>query len=107
MAAEPLYVPTPVCEVCWLIEHTIWEPESVDENGKVLMRLIGVDVPEKVNTDSVDVCSACGAITVAGIYELRDPKDFDEYAVDYSSEVYDPMSFTIELGTSEDEKEED
>lgn len=38
------------------------------------MRLTGVDVPVKVNTGAVEVCSNCGNITVAGIFEMQDPK---------------------------------
>lgn len=105
MAAEPLLIPVPICEVCWLIEHTNWEPESMDENGKILMRLTGVDIPEKVNTDSVDVCSDCGSITVCGIYELRDPatvrhlEDGDDG--EYESDDDDPTQFTFSLNPDE------
>lgn len=35
------------------------------------MRLKGVDVPEKVNSGSVEVCVVCGSITIAGIFELK------------------------------------
>ncbi len=38
------------------------------------MRLTGVDVPVKVNTGAVEVCTNCGNITVAGIFEMQDPK---------------------------------
>lgn len=64
--------PMPVCEVCWIQEHAKWEPESIDDTGNILMRLKGVDVPQKVNTGSVEMCSSCGKITIAGIFELRD-----------------------------------
>lgn len=46
----------------------------MDDEGNILMRLKGVDVPQKFNTQAVEVCSQCGNITVSGIYELRDPK---------------------------------
>ena len=39
--------PIAICEDCWLAEHVRWEPESIDETGSILMRLSGVDVPEK------------------------------------------------------------
>jgi len=58
-------------------EHAKWEPESMDKNGRILMRLKGVEVPSKVNNGSVEVCAMCGSVTIAGIYELK-----------LSSEVY-------------------
>ena len=61
--------PQPVCEKCWLKDHTHWEPESVDDTGNILIRLKGVDVPIKYNTGQVETCSECGEITVAGIIE--------------------------------------
>jgi hypothetical protein len=66
--------PMPVCEACWIRDHARWEPESIDDTGNILMRLKGVDVPQKVNTGSVESCSVCGGITVSGIFELRDPQ---------------------------------
>lgn len=45
----------------------------MDETGNILLRLVGVEVPQKVNTGEVDVCCMCGAITVCGIYEFKDP----------------------------------
>lgn len=82
--------PLAVCEVCWLLEHTRWEPESIDEKGSVLMRLMGVDVPHKINNEEVDVCCMCGSITVSGIYEFKDPTKV------YFSEENDP-EFELEL----------
>lgn len=109
MSAEPVLVPVPICEVCWLIEHTTWEPESIDQHGKLLMRLVGVDVPEKVNTDSVEICGVCNSITVSGIYIMRDPNmveflDDDEYS-DYE-EDHSPTSFTINLSEDRDFEDE-
>jgi hypothetical protein len=46
----------------------------MDSSGDILMRLTGVDVPVKVNTGAVEVCTNCGNITVAGIFEMQDPK---------------------------------
>lgn len=77
MAAEPVISPVPVCESCWMKEHARWEPESMDKNGRILMRLKGVDLPNKTGVGTVEVCAMCGAITVAGIYEMK-----------LSSEVY-------------------
>lgn len=74
MSGERVQHPVPMCEVCWLKEHARWEPESIDDTGNILMRLTGVDVPVKVNTGAVEVCGDCGKITVAGIFDLRDPE---------------------------------
>jgi hypothetical protein len=73
----------PVCEKCWLSEHTTWEPESMDKEGNILMKLTDVKVPKKMNTETPDICSECGEITVSGIYDMKDPNlvmfldDFD------------------------------
>jgi hypothetical protein len=109
MASEPLSIPVPICEVCWLIDHTVWEPESITESGQVLMRLKGVDIPKKYNTETVEICSECGGITVAGIYDLRDPatllflddKDEDVDILDYD----DVTRFYINLTTEQDTDE--
>ena len=61
-----------VCESCWLIEHSRWEPDSMDSTGSVLMRLLGVDIPDNTSVGSVEVCCLCGGITIAGIFEFRD-----------------------------------
>ena len=71
MAAEPVISPVPICEACWMDGHARWEPESMDKSGRILMKLKGVDVPEKINNGTVEVCAMCGAVTVAGIYELK------------------------------------
>lgn len=65
--------PMAMCESCWLVENTRWEPESIDENGRIILRLAGVGMPEMAGTDSVEVCCMCGELTVVGIYVLRDP----------------------------------
>lgn len=57
------------------------------------MRLVGVDTPEVSSTGSVDVCCMCGAITIAGIYEMKDPtkvyfiggETFKEFEVEFGS----------------------
>jgi hypothetical protein len=74
MSGEQLQTPMALCEACWLKDHARWEPESMDNKGDILMRLTGVDVPVKVNTGAVEVCTNCGNITVAGIFEMQDPK---------------------------------
>jgi hypothetical protein len=70
MSAERLETPQPVCEKCWLKDHTQWEPESVGDDGDILFRLKGVDVPLKYNTGQVETCAKCGEITISGIFEL-------------------------------------
>ena len=74
MESEPETQPMAVCESCWMSDHTRWEPESMDEFGGVILKLLGVDVPQKVNTGSVEICCMCGAVTVCGIYEFKDPE---------------------------------
>ena len=71
MSAERISVPEPICEKCWLKEHTHWEPESVDDTGSILFRLKGVDVPLKYNTGQVETCTACGEITISGIFDQK------------------------------------
>ena len=71
MAAEPVISPVPICESCWMENHARWEPESMDKTGRILMRLKGVDVPNKVNSGSVEVCAMCGSVTIAGIFEMK------------------------------------
>jgi hypothetical protein len=75
MSAKQAPRPMALCEICFLEDHTRWEPESMDEEGRVLMKLVGVDVPEKINTESVEICCMCGAITVSGIFEMMCPSD--------------------------------
>jgi hypothetical protein len=72
MSSQRSEVPRPTCEKCWLKEHAHWEPESVDDEGNILFRLKGVDVPLKYNTGAVESCRLCGEITVSGIYELTE-----------------------------------
>jgi hypothetical protein len=60
----------------------------MDEQGHILMKLNGVDVPEKLNTGSVETCCMCGGITVAGIFEMMNPLDVyfledDELSIDF------------------------
>lgn len=73
MASAQTPRPMALCEICFLEDHMTWEPQSMDENGRVVMRLVGVDVPEKINTESVETCCMCGAITIAGIYQMMRP----------------------------------
>jgi len=69
MSAERVETPEPICEKCWLKEHTHWEPESVNDDGDILFRLKGVDVPVKYNTGQVETCYECGEITISGIFD--------------------------------------
>lgn len=73
MSAQKILIPLPVCESCWISDHSKWEPESMDHDGNILMKLVMVDVPEKKNTSEPDTCSQCGNLTIAGIYKMSDP----------------------------------
>lgn len=75
----------------------------MNSSGQILMRLTGVDVPEKVNTDSVEVCALCGSITVAGIYDMCDPA-----AVDYvkdEDDVESSAQFLLNMADIEDDED--
>jgi hypothetical protein len=74
MSGGPLVTPKPVCEQCWLKEHAHWEPHSMDNQGNIKMALSGVDVPQKINTGTVETCSVCGKITIAGIFNVEEHK---------------------------------
>lgn len=73
MAANPVLRPMALCEQCWLENHTNWEPQSMNETGHIIMKLIGVDTPEIVTVGNVDICCMCGSMTIAGIYQMIDP----------------------------------
>lgn len=97
MAASPLAI----CESCWLIENARWVPESIDENGKVIVRLMGVGMPESVSAETVEICCMCGELTVVGIYILRDP---DEVPF---PQTKDTEHFDFEVGIMESDFEDD
>ena len=86
-----------LCELCFLDDHTRWEPQSMDSQGQILMRLVSVDVPEKVNTESVETCCMCGSITIAGIFEMMNP--LEVYFLE-DSEL--DNNFVMSLGEDED-----
>ena len=92
MSAEPVLVPLPICELCWLADHTRWEPESMNESGSILMRLAGVDTPEIVETGSVEICCMCGSVTIAGIYSMVNPKEAYFLDGDDSSHDFEKLS---------------
>lgn len=69
MSGELVSVPVPVCEVCWISSRSTWEPESVDENGHMLVSLVHVEMPKKYNLDEPELCNRCGSMTVSGIFE--------------------------------------
>lgn len=73
MPTSPLS-PLAICESCWLAENTRWEPESIDEQGRIMLRLAGVNMPDMLRSVSVEVCCMCGELTIVGIYVLRDPE---------------------------------
>ena len=75
MPAEQARRLMPICEACFIEDHTRWEPESMDETGSVMMKLVGIDVPKKINIDSDETCCMCGVITIAGIFEMFKPSE--------------------------------
>lgn len=62
--------PAPICEACWVEQNSSWEPHSMDNQGNILMRLKDVQVPNKYNTGTVEICRTCNKVTIAGIYEM-------------------------------------
>ena len=79
----------------------------MDANGQIVMALKSVEVPTKYNTESVEVCADCGGITVAGIYELRNPEDVENPESMYQSSKYDDATrFMFSLLDGDDLNEE-
>ena len=58
----------PICERCWISENSVWEPESVDEEGGITTRLVSITIPIKLVPGSANDCYICDKITVVGIY---------------------------------------
>jgi hypothetical protein len=58
----------PQCELCWIQENSVWEPDSVDERGNIITRLVNVSVPLNLSPGAVCECITCGKVTVVGIY---------------------------------------
>lgn len=88
--------PMSVCESCWLLDHARWEPESMDNTGNILMKLVGVDVPVKVNNGTVEVCCMCGGLSISGIYEMKDPDKV--YFIDSGDNQYELELPEFDLG---------
>lgn len=91
MSASPLAI----CESCWLVENARYVPESIDENGRVIVRLMGVGLPDSVRAESVEICCMCGELTIVGIYILRDPEQ-----VPFPDSI-DSENFDFEIGIME------
>ena len=72
MGAESVKVPSPICEACYVKKHAQWEPQSMDEKGNILMRLVGIPIPEHHIAGNVETCKKCGSITISGIYDLEE-----------------------------------
>jgi hypothetical protein len=92
MEDSSIVSPMALCELCWMEEHSKWEPQSVNEDGNILVKLVGVDMPTIINTGSVDVCCMCGSVTIAGIYELKKQEEIyftnDEFSKDFEFNFY-------------------
>ena len=80
----------PICERCWIDENSVWEPDSVDERGNIITRLISVNVPIQLSPGAVSEGTACGRVTVVGIYVPID--QIDEYEDPGNQEDYDQGS---------------
>jgi hypothetical protein len=107
MASKIAMVPFAVCEECWLSTHSRWEPESMDSTGNILMKLIGIEVPKKTNTGSVEVCCVCGSVTIAGIFEMKDPETVnftkEEKANEYEYDLtHSFLDFDDDFGDEKD-----
>lgn len=74
MSAEPIQSPVPICEACWVKQNAKWEPESMDDKGNILMRLMGVPTPQTYDLQTVEHCDECGSITVVGLYKFKEPE---------------------------------
>jgi hypothetical protein len=71
----------PLCERCWIEENSVWEPDSVDEKGNIITKLVSVNVPIQLSPGAVNECFTCGRVTVVGIYVPID--EIEEYQDDY------------------------
>ena len=80
----------PLCERCWIEENSVWEPDSVDEKGNIITRLISVQVPIQLSPGAVNECFTCGRVTVVGIYVSLD--EIDGYEDTGSQDEYDQSS---------------
>lgn len=58
----------PLCEKCWIEENSIWEPDGVSEDGRLVTRLVKVAIPLNIMTGKINFCCMCGNLTVVGIY---------------------------------------
>ena len=68
----------PQCELCWIQENSVWEPDSVDERGNIITRLVNVSVPLNLSPGAVCECITCGKVTVVGIYVPLESTDIDQ-----------------------------
>lgn len=68
----------PQCERCWIDRNSVWELDSVDEEGNIITKLISVAVPIELSPGSVAECYSCRRVTVAGIYVPIDDLYDDE-----------------------------
>lgn len=92
MEDKTMITPMALCELCWIETHSKWEPQSINEEGSIMVKLVGVDMPTVVNVGTVDVCCMCGAVTIAGIYELKKQEEVyftnDEFSKDFEFNFY-------------------
>jgi hypothetical protein len=80
----------PQCELCWIRENSTWEPDSVDENGNIITRLVSVTVPLNLVPGAVCECISCGKVTVVGIYVPIEPYERENEDEDMTIEESNP-----------------
>lgn len=93
----------PICEACWIKENSSWEPESVDEKGNIRLRLKGVATPPKISRGTVENCSDCESLTIAGILKVSGSEVV--YGVDGSADYSDYTGF--DAGAQPEDEEEE
>ena len=103
MSSEQIKKAVAVCEKCWIDKHSKWEPESVDDKGNIKLRLTGVTTPYFGVRGVVEICTLCGKVTIAGIYDSEEPTVV--YGVDSFGDYSDYTGFSA-VGEEPDEEEE-
>ena len=76
----------PQCELCYIEDHSVWEPESVGEDGSLVSKLVSVSVPVHIKSGKVNICATCGDVTVVGIY-VRLAEDDIEFDIETLGDI--------------------
>lgn len=59
----------PVCDPCWVEEHSEWAETSDGE-----MVPVSYSIPTVMKGYPLELCCLCGRHTISGIYIRRDPR---------------------------------